>query len=378
VPANSSFSVLTRATLAHVSVPRVEMVGSGGKNGGSGSLVIDATSLRALEIERPLRQLTFAGVGAGSSGAGTGDGSLLGLFLGTPGAFATPMGRRLLREWLVRPLGSVDKVRERQMCVAWLVEDRRFATGLFGAIDGVQDAARIAARVALARVTPRDVCALGASLARIDAILAALGCSRDGEDGSLGNVGAFTPYASRLHAIRDALAPLAKRITDACVESPPAHLRDGGLIRDAIDAELDEARLLQRDAGQWLIQYQQRLLDEHQIAGLKVGFNKFFGYYIELTAAQARSAPVTFTRKQTLKNAERYITPELKEFEDKVTTAESSAVARELAIFESLCALAMERLARSVRSPRSSRSSTRCTRSPTAPPFVDGSARGRG
>lgn len=345
VPKNSAFSVLTRATLAHISHPRVEQSGTGG------SLVIDATSLRALEIERPLRQLTFAGVpgGVGSGGGGTGDGSLLGLFLGTPGAFATPMGRRLLREWLVKPLGRVQQIRERQTCVASMVEDRRFASGVFGAIDGVQDAARIAARVALARVTPRDVVALGSSLARVDAILAALGCTSGGTEkgvaGLAGNAGAFMPHASRLHAIRDALQPLAERITTTCVESPPAHLREGGLIRDGIDAELDEARLLQKDAGQWMLEYQQRLVDEHQLTGLKVGYNKFFGYYIELTAAQARSAPAAFTRKQTLKNAERYITPELKAFEDKVTTAESRAIGREQAIFDALCAQAMQRLA---------------------------------
>ncbi|QYK48486.1 MAG: DNA mismatch repair protein MutS [Phycisphaeraceae bacterium] len=329
VPKDSAFAALTRATLAHLSVPRVEAAGAGGL------LAIDATSLRALEIERPLRQLSFAGAGNLS---GTGDGSLLGLFLGTPGAFATPMGRRLLREWLVRPLGSVDRIRERQTCVACLVEDRRFASGLFGAIDGVQDAARIAARVALARVTPRDIVALGLSLARVDAIMSSLGA----EEGRV--AGAFGPYASRLNAIRDALQPLATRITTTCVDAPPAHLREGGLIRDGIDAELDEARLLQRDAGQWMIEYQQRLMAEHQVAGLKVGFNKIFGYYIELTAAQARSAPATFTRKQTLKNAERYITPELKAFEDKVSTAEARAVGREQAIFDALCADAMARL----------------------------------
>ena len=331
VPRDSAFASLTRATLAHLATPRVEA------SGGGGALAIDATSLRALEVERPLRQLSFAGAGVAG---GTGDGSLLGLFLGTPGAFATAMGRRLLREWLVRPLGSVERIRERQTSVSCMVEDRRFASGLFGAIDGVQDAARIAARVALARVTPRDIVALGSSLGRIDAILAALGI----EAGSAAPGGAFAPHASRLHAIRDALRPLAERIAATCIDTPPAHLREGGLIRDGIDAELDEARLLQRDAGQWMLEYQQRLMNEHQIAGLKVGFNKIFGYYIELTTAQARSAPAAFTRKQTLKNAERYITPELKAFEDKVSTAEARAVGREQAIFDALCAGAMERL----------------------------------
>ena len=113
-------------------------------------------------------------------------------------------------------------------------------------------------------------------------------------------------------------------------------LAKGGLIREGVDAELDEARGLQRDAGAWLAEYQTTLLEQHDLPSLKVGYNKVFGYYIELPAAQARRAPAVFTRKQTLKNAERYITPELKEFEDKVTTAEDRALARERLIFAEL------------------------------------------
>jgi DNA mismatch repair protein MutS len=105
-----------------------------------------------------------------------------------------------------------------------------------------------------------------------------------------------------------------------------------------VDPELDECRLLQRDAGAWLSRYQEELITEHKLPGIKVGFNKVFGYYIELTASQSKSAPAVFSRKQTLKNAERYITPELKEFEDKVTTAETRAVERERLLFEKLCA----------------------------------------
>src|SRR5262249_26301472 len=101
--------------------------------------------------------------------------------------------------------------------------------------------------------------------------------------------------------------------------------------------ELDEARLLQRDAASWLSAYQQRLIQEHSLPGIKVGYNKIFGYYIELTASQARSAPAAFARKQTLKNAERYITPELKEFEDKETTAEARGLERERVLFDRLC-----------------------------------------
>src|SRR5439155_8069498 len=117
----------------------------------------------------------------------------------------------------------------------------------------------------------------------------------------------------------------------------PAHLREGGLFRDGVDAELDEARTLQRDANTWLAAYQKRLIEQTNINSLKVGYNNIFGYYIEVTHTHVEKIPASFTRKQTLKNAERYITPELKEFEDKVTTAEARAIEREKLLFERLC-----------------------------------------
>jgi DNA mismatch repair protein MutS len=114
-------------------------------------------------------------------------------------------------------------------------------------------------------------------------------------------------------------------------------MREGGLIRDGMDAALDDARGLERDASSWLGEYQRDLVEKHELPNLKVGYNKVFGYYIELPAAQARRAPDTFTRKQTLKNAERYITPELKEFEEKVLVASERAISREQELFEKMC-----------------------------------------
>ncbi|HHN78777.1 MAG TPA: DNA mismatch repair protein MutS [Phycisphaerales bacterium] len=140
------------------------------------------------------------------------------------------------------------------------------------------------------------------------------------------------------------LSTLADEIRASCVDDPPATLRQGGLIRDGVDESLDEARLLQRDAGRWLAEYQTRLIEQHDLPSLKVGFNKVFGYYIELPSAQARRAPEGFTRKQTLKNAERYITPELKTFEENVTTAEQRALERERVLFTRLLERAAERV----------------------------------
>lgn len=297
------------ASLSHLAPPRRENPAD--------YCVLDAVSLRALEVERTIR-------------SGQLDGSLLGLFLvRTQGGCRTPMGKRLVREWLCRPLARLDAIRARHRAVATLVEDRRTADALGDALDGVQDVARIAGRLAVGRATPRDVVALGRSLARLDRIAE-----------TLANAPAFADHLDRLAASRCAIAPVAARVLDQCVDDPPGHLREGGLFRDGVDPALDEARLLQRDASSWLASYQARLTAEHDLPSLKVGFNKVFGYYIELPAAQAKRAPAAFSRKQTLTKAERYITPELKEFEDKVTTADARAVEREHELFDALCAAA--------------------------------------
>ncbi len=278
-----------------------------------GSLLLDATSLRALEVEKTMR-------------TGGAEGSLLGVFQGKDGC-RTAMGRRLLRDWLLRPLANRDAIEARQRCVATLREDGQTATAIDNALGAMQDAARIAGRLGVGRATPRDVVALGGTLAKLDDLLDAL-------EGAP----ALAERREALHELRGTLTPLANRIAEMCVDDPPTHLREGGLIRDGVDAELDEARGLQTDASKWLAEYQTRIVKEHELPGIKVGYNRVFGYYIELTRSQARHAPDSFIRKQTLKNAERYITPELKEFEDKITTAESRAIEREQHLFNDLCA----------------------------------------
>lgn len=307
-----------RATLAHLRPPRREEA--------RGRCVLDAVSLRSLEIERTLR--------AGATPAAKTDGSLVGLFVAGPDAPKTSMGKRLVREWLCRPLGEIGPIRARHRAVAQLASDRELSARLVEALDGVQDVARIGGRLALGRATPRDLVALGRSLERVRAV-------RD----VIAGAAALATWHGEIERVGAALEPIAKAIVEVCVDAPPAHLREGGLFKDGVDGELDEARLLQRDAGSWLVQYQAKLLEQYDLPGLKVGFNSVFGYFIELTASQAKLAPAAFTRKQTLKNAERYITPELKAFEDKVTTAEARAVAREQALFDGLCTRAAERLA---------------------------------
>ena len=300
----------TVQSLGHLRPPKLEACDD--------TLVLDAVSLRSLEVERTIR------------GSHT-EGSLLGVFLTGKTACVTTMGRRRLRELLVRPSRQIETITQRQAMVAALVAEAPTARALRDELGNVQDIARIASRLALGRATPRDLVALGASVRGSAAV-------RE----TLTDLPAFAPATEALERCIAALTPIATRIETACVDEPPAHLRDGGLIRDNIDPELDEARSLERDAGAWLADYQAKLIAEHDLPSLRVGFNKVFGYYIELPRAQAQRAPDILSRKQTLKNAERYVTPELKDFEQRVTTAEARAQAREKQLFDELCEAAAD------------------------------------
>jgi len=273
-------------------------------------VALDATTIRSLEIQQTMK------------GNAT-EGSLLWVMQ----RCSTAMGKRLLRQWLCEPLADRLAIEQRQNVVSRFLSDGELRRNTKTLLDAVQDVARIAGRVSMGRVTPRDIVALGASL-HICTDLAAL---LDGP--------ALHYLQKEMQALATTLVPLAQTIQMQCIDAPPAHMRDGGLFRDGFDPQLDEARLLQRDAGAWLAKYQGELTETTGITTLKVGFNKVFGYYIEVTHAQTGNVPDTFTRKQTLKNAERYITPELKEFENKVLSAESQAISREHALFTELCAL---------------------------------------
>ena len=276
----------------------------------AGFLTIDATSLRSLEVERTMR-------------SGETDGSLMGVFARH---VRTPMGKRLLRDWLCFPLRDIEAINARQRTVEALVEDRETARLLGERLSGMNDVARIAGRMNMGRATPRDLVALGRSVAALDDLHAILAA----------NV-ALHPHAEALDALGRDLQALGESIVQRCVDAPPNHMREGGLIRDGIDAQLDECRTLQTDANDWLARYQKKLIETTGINSLKVGYNRVFGYYIEVTAVHSSRVPDTFTRKQTLKNAERYITPDLKEFESKVLTARDRAIDREQVLFAQMC-----------------------------------------
>ena len=268
---------------------------------------IDAATMRSLEIERTVR-------------GGTSEGSLLSILQ----RCRTPMGRRTLRHWLCYPLQQVDAINARLDAVSTLLADEGLRSDLMEALDPIQDVARIIGRCAMRRLTPRDAVALGRSVSSLPRLMELL----EGHD-------RLEPITRSLEAVAATLVPMARGIRECCVDNPPAHLREGGLFLDGFDTELDECRGLQRDGSEWLADYQHQLSQKADLL-LKIGFNKVFGYYIEVTHANSDRVPAMFVRKQTLKNAERYITPDLKEYEERVLTAESRAIVREKQLFESL------------------------------------------
>ncbi len=223
----------------------------------------------------------------------------------------TPMGARRLKEWLVAPLRAVDAIRHRQAAVTRFVDDRATAERVRELLGGVHDVERLAGRLGVGRANARDLVALARSLAPVGALADALASAAES-----------TPFVSDAHARLDPCPEVQTAILDAIVDEPPVLMTDGGLLREGYDAELDELRRIGSEGKDYLERYREREAEACGIPNLKIGFNRVFGYYLEITNAHADRAPAHFTRKQTLKNAERYITPELKEYESKVLNAE--------------------------------------------------------
>ena len=236
----------------------------------------------------------------------------------------TPMGTRLLRQWLLAPLVDRGRIDARLDAVGALVADPGARDALRAALDGVRDAERLGSKAAAGRATPRELAALGASLARLPAVEAA--ASRLLGAGVVG----------RLMQQWDACAEMAASVRATIVERPPLQLGDEATIAAGVDAELDELRTL-RDGGKdaiAAIQAEERA--RTGIPSLKVGFNKVFGYFIEVTNANKELVPADYQRRQTLTGAERFVTPALKEYEEKVLTASERIEAKERALFEAL------------------------------------------
>jgi len=270
-------------------------------------LVLDAVTVRNLELIEPL----FAGTDAGVT-----------LFRCLD-ATVTPMGKRLLRTWMLRPSLDRTEIEGRLDSVEVQVKDTVRREELRRSLDGILDLERLLSRVTLEAANPRDVLALAASLGRIPKVRSVLnGLS-----------------ASRLGALLgliDELGDLRQKIDGTLVPEPPLTLSDGGVIAAGVDEDLDELRDLSRNSKQYLAQVETRERERTGIGSLKVKFNSIFGYYIEISKANLHHAPADYERKQTLVNAERFTTPELKEYESKILDAQEKIVEIERRLFAEL------------------------------------------
>jgi DNA mismatch repair protein MutS len=243
----------------------------------------------------------------------------------------SPMGSRLLRRWLQRPLRDAGILKARYQAIDAILTITA-TDELQTLLDGVGDVERILARVALRSARPRDLRQLAAALSRLPALKKRVGAL----DSPL--LGTLAEQIGDHGRQRDLLER-------AVVDNPPMLIRDGGVIADGYDDELDELRAIAENAGGYLLELEAREKKRTGIATLKLGYNRVHGYYIEISKSQADKAPVEYVRRQTLKGAERYITPELKEFEDKVLGARERALAREKALYEDLLDKLLEALA---------------------------------
>jgi DNA mismatch repair protein MutS len=274
-------------------------------------LELDAVSVRNLELVEPL----FSSEGPQTT-----------LFW-TLDACCTPMGKRLLRSQLLRPMHSLDAINARLEAVSEAVADIRHREGLRHAMDGILDLERLLGRVSMETAGPREVVALGKTVARLPGLRVAVA-----EFVSSNPASRWDEFAAAL----DTLDDLSELIVRTLVDEPPVALSDGGAIREGVDADLDAVRSLSTTGRQRIASIEERERERTGIGSLKVRFNSVFGYYIEVTKANAKSVPADYERKQTLVNAERFTTPELKELEVKILTAQERSEEIERRIFAEL------------------------------------------
>ncbi len=273
-------------------------------------LPLDEMTRRNLELVEPLR--------AGAQGA-----TLLEVLDRT----LTPMGGRLLRRWMLAPLVDPAAINARLDAVEVLVRDGRGRERLREALDGVRDLERLAGRAALGRATPRELGALRDSILRLPDAAGALGGLEDRHRAA--------PLEAAAEGC-DLLTDLGEELARALVDRPPAQLADGDAIRPTYDRELDELKDARDGGKQYIASLQATERQRTGITSLKVGFNRVFGYYIEVTHAHRERIPPDYERRQTLTGAERYVTPQLKEYEAKVLGAEERIAVRETELIDAL------------------------------------------
>ncbi|MDD2739259.1 MAG: DNA mismatch repair protein MutS, partial [Methylomonas lenta] len=268
------------------------------------SISLDAASRRNLELDsHPSGQLQY---------------TLLGVLDKT----ATAMGSRCLRRWIHRPLRSHEVINARYACVASLMENQLYQS-LQDSLQHIGDIERISSRIALKSARPRDLLGLRQTLAVLPDLQTQL-------------AGSDNPHLETLRTQLREHPELVDLLQRAIIDNPPVLIRDGGVIAPGYHAELDDLRNLSQNADQFLIDMEQRERENTGINNLKVNYNRVHGYYIEISNAQVDKVPAHYTRKQTLKGAERYITTELKSFEDKVLSAREKSLSFEKALYDEL------------------------------------------
>jgi DNA mismatch repair protein MutS len=320
----------------HLARPVVERAGA--------AMPLDEMTRRNLELVESLRP-----------GA---DGGAEGTLVGVLDRTATPMGARLLRRWLLAPLVDRPAIDARLDAVAALAADALARAALRDALDGVRDVERLAAKAAAARATPRELRLLGDSLARLPAVRAAL--ERAAGPSAAGRLGV-------LLGAWDDCGELADEIAATLVARPPLQVGEEPTVAPGVDADLDEARAL-RDGGRDAIaRIQQEERARTGIASLKVGYNRVFGYFLEVSNAHRGAVPADYQRRQTLTGGERYVTPALKQYEERVLSAAEEIERRERELFEALRRAGGAQAARLQRVARAWRSSTCWPRSPRWP-----------
>ena len=266
-------------------------------------MVLDAITLRNLEIVRNVR-------GEGN------DASLIGVLDETK----TPMGRRQLQKWLLKPLISVDAINDRQDAVSWLHDNTLVRFDIRAHLSYVRDMERLVGRVMYGNSNARDLVSLKRSLESVPLLIDSLQECKDIE--------LLQDISSQFSSFSE-LGELAKLIDSAIVEEPPLSVRDGGMIKPGYNEQLDELFDLSKNGKQWIAKFQQKERDRSGIKSLKVGYNKVFGYYLEVTKANISQVPDDYIRKQTMTNAERFYTPELKERESAILSADEKMTALE-------------------------------------------------
>lgn len=269
-------------------------------------MALDATAIRNLELVKNMR-----------------DGSRHGTLLDVLDYTQTAMGARQLRQWVEAPLLDVAKIRQRQQAIGTLVEDVKFRNGLGDSLKEITDLERILSRLEVGSANARDMAALRAALRELPQIKKWLGTHPDG----------LLRVLNRRIALHSDILDVLER---GIVDEPPFSLRDGGMIRTGFNAELDELHDIAENNNAWMQNFEQKIKEETGIRTLKVGFNKVFGYYIEVSKGMVSQVPDNFVRKQTLVNGERYIVPELKEFENKILSAKEKIQQLEYYLFNEI------------------------------------------